>query len=233
MKTFICAGQSNMAGTARRADFPIELQCEQNNLIFDNTWTPSVLNETHNGPEISFAHQVESILNEPVGIIKLAFGATTLANDWGPDCPNFKQKRRGQAPIMHNKSLYNILINKVNEAQKRMDIDVVGMIWLHGESDSIYFETASQYKDNLTKFITSIRADLQSPNMAFVTGTISTLPPPYVFDEHVRKALLTCNMPLYECIDCDSNPKGDNLHYTGEGIIQIGYDFADAMLDLL
>ena len=225
LKVVICAGQSNMYGWRSRIEhLPDPLKGEQKNLFFkpeEKQWVPlapHVIASTQKqgfGPEVSFAHELSVLLKENVGIIKCCRGGTTLAKNWKPGEGDFYKK----------------MLSMVNDAQQSRDIEIIGLIWMQGESDGGNKGFASAYKKNLEAFIKTLRKEVNRPKMIFVAGRINSPESKFKFTELVRKAQEECEAPLYKYIDCDSLPKvKDNLHYTTMGLVEMGKNFAEAMM---
>lgn len=225
LKVFVFAGQSNMLGKrAKAADLPTELQGEQKDALFFNgtEWTPLAPGKTEVegfGPEISCAKVLASRLKEPIGVIKHSVGGTTLGHQWAPSNP---------------KSLFIELRAKVKAAQGSRKIEIVGMFWMQGESDAQKQVLAEPYQKNLEAFIKTARQEFASSNMVFVAGRVNPEPEKFPFVDVVRKAQEACNDARYAFIDCDSLPKGpDHLHYTTQGVVEMGNRFAEAALKLI
>lgn len=226
LKVFVCAGQSNMVG--RRcviAELPESLQqVQESNLYFNGkSWIPVEAGKTEKigfGPELSFAQRISQLLGEPVGIVKQSLGATNLAVNWSPTT---------------NKQQYDRMVEKVKLAQASRPIEIVGMIWMQGEADARIEEMATAYEKNLSTFIESCRKDFHTPQMIFVSGRINCFfPDKYLYIEKVRKAQENCKVSNYGFIDCDDFPKGsDDLHYNAQGMVEMGYRFADKIFDLM
>ena len=225
LKVFVFAGQSNIVGwLAKVSEMPPELKGEQTQAPYFNgrQWTPLAPRKVQGqgfGPEISFAHKLTRELKEPIGIIKHGRGSSSLAEDWSPENP---------------KSLYAKLVAKVNAAKKSRKIEIVGMLWMQGERDSNYPKMANAYGVNLAKFIERARRDFESPDMFFIAGRVNPPKAKFRFVDTVRKAQAKCRASRYAFIDCDPLKKGpDNVHYTTEGYVEMGYRFADGMLKLM
>ena len=223
LKVFILAGQSNMLGKGKVHELPAELKGPQKLVqmtLNGKGWaalSPSKKEDGSVGLEFSFAKEMSSRLNQPIGIIKQAIGGTSLAKDWNPEAP---------------KSLYANLLVKVLAAQQARRVEIVGMCWLQGERDSRQQEMADSYAENLSRFIRRARKDFHSLNMFFVAGRVN---PPYPFIKAVRLAQEKCPLPGYAFVDCDKLskiPPGD-LHYDTKGLVELGRKFADAMLSLM
>jgi len=225
LKVFVFAGQSNIVGwLAKVSEMPEELKEEQKEALYFNgrQWTPLAPRKVQGqgfGPEIAFSYKLTRKLKEPIGIIKVAYGSTSLAEDWSPDNP---------------KSRYHRLLKRVNAARENRKFEIVGMLWMQGERDSKYPKMAKAYGVNLATFIDRARKDFKSPDMLFIAGRVNPPKAMFKFVDTVRKAQEECKLPRYAFIDCDPLKKGpDNVHYTTEGYVEMGYRFADGVLKLL
>lgn len=220
LKVFVLAGQSNMVG--KRGDalaLPQEMKGVQQNLFFKKSaWVPlapGVSEKRGFGPEISFAYAMGEYLGEPVGIIKHSSGGTSLAKRWDPSA---------------EKSLYQMLLNKVKDAQKSRDIEILGMLWMQGEADSKNQQDAEAYAENFKNFIYTAREDFGSPEMIFIAGRVNPTAEKYPFVDIVRAAQENCAVDNYSFIDCDGLSKvSDQVHYDPVGLVEMGKLFARAM----
>ena len=244
LKVFVCSGQSNMVGMLTNPNLlPTELQSDQQNLIFDGEkWIPlgpnaktSSNGKAEPGPELSFASEMSKSLGESVGIIKYAFPGRPIGHwkrkSFNPPFELQHESRDKETLIKHG--LYYALLDRVLKAKKSRPIEIVGMLWMQGESDAHKPELAAAYAANLESLIADARRDFGAPEMAFVAGRVNPLEPPagpYAGAPEVRKAQAECPAPKYAWIDCDGLSKGnDNLHYNTAGIVEMGKRFATAM----
>ena len=220
LDVYVCAGQSNMAGGGTKAGLPAELQAVQTNVFVFNgaDWDAMEPTATGVGPEISFAYEMQKVLNKPIGIIMHAVGGTSLATNWNPE-------------IAAN--LYAELTDKVNAARQSKKMNVKGMIWMQGENDSRYLDMATAYSHNLTNLILAARTDFNSPSMPFVAGRVNPPVSIYKYVDLVRAAQETCTVPLYAYINCDDLTKDSGgLHYDTAGLVEMGKRFALSIQDL-
>jgi len=225
LKVFILAGQSNMVGKQSKIkELPLHLQNEQAAAFFfsGGKWLKLCAGKTEKkgfGPEISFAERTAQSLKEPIGIIKVSVGGTSLARDWSPQRKN---------------SLYCKLLEKVNEARKSRPLSIIGMLWMQGGRDARNFRMAKAYKENLVNFINKARSDFKSPQMIFICGRSAAPLNKYPSITLVRKAQENIDLPGYSWLDCDSIPKGkDGVHYSTAGQVKSGYLFADEAIKLI
>lgn len=223
LKVFVLAGQSNMVGMrALEEELPDDLKGEVNNALFfdGEKWVPLAVGKTEEkgfGPEISFAKKLHAAGVGPIGIVKLSKGGSMLATHWHPT-------KQGD-------SLYKQLLAKVQAAKASRPIEIVGMLWMQGESDAVNENRSGRYADNLNILIDSLRAEFGSPNMVFIAGRVNPPLDKFPEAETVRKAQEQCAVAGYAYIDCDDLEKGpDNLHYNTRGYVEMGNRFADAIL---
>ncbi len=111
IKTFICAGQSNMVGWGDSTKLPDDLRKGNDRVLMfeDGKWQPLRphapanqgqrrvgLTEFHFGPEIAFGREMAKAWpDETIGIIKFSIGGTSLLA-WKPDWSNEDAERVGQ-----------------------------------------------------------------------------------------------------------------------------------------
>lgn len=155
------------------------------------------------GPEFGFGHTVGNAMDDPVLLIKIAWGGKSLAVDFRPPgaVPTQEQlqamlertKRKSpDATIEQIKERYGHYYREtVRHAKEELaaigerfpnlkghDVNIAGFVWHQGFNDVINRELReNQYADYtkwLAQFITDIRKDLGAPDMPFVIGELST-----------------------------------------------------------
>jgi len=226
-KVYILAGQSNMVGIASSSNLPSDLAGPRDDVwgfeITENVFFPKPRWSRLDaggvfGPEISFARRMADHHRQPVGVIKVAKGGTSLAQDWSPD-------RRGD--------LYDWLVATVQEAVKTGAFEIEAVIWMQGERDARIEAMAGLYAQNLTHFIQKLRGDLNQPDLPFVFGRVN---PPKMYSpfvDQVRRAQQGLDMPYAVMVDCDGLTKQrDGLHYNAAGQVALGQRFATALIKL-
>ena len=182
-KTFICAGQSNMVGWGDSTKLPDDLRKGNDRLLmFENgKWQPLKLikpamakqrqygmTEFSFGPEIAFGHEMAKAWpDETIGIIKFAIGGTSVLA-WKPDWSKEDADRVGQG---RHGSLYKKLMQKVEQARKARDIEIVGFLWLQGGGDMKKADVAKEYLDNLKSLVAAVRKATGEPDLPFIYGT--------------------------------------------------------------
>ena len=231
LKVFILAGQSNAMGQyANKSLLPTELQNPQEAVILraDGTWTalqPGRNAATTNdfGPEITFGHDMAAAWpGQNIAIVKVGYGATTLAVDWNPDNPGAR---------------YTDFLNAVNAAMAELsvgyDAQLTGMLWMQGESDALDLGYAQAYEANLESFVTSVREDLGVAGLPFVIGQISEAPA-WTYGSIVRQAQADAAQALpFTLMISTADLSLLNNHYDAAGQMALGSRFAGAMLALI
>ncbi|MGE4563577.1 MAG: sialate O-acetylesterase [Victivallaceae bacterium] len=112
------------------------------------------------GPEISFGAEIPAAFpdRKTIYLLKSSRGGTSMSQ-WRP--PGGEQ--------------YQLLIKRLNKllADTTQDNpDVVGAVWMQGESDSTETGMAEQYEENLTGMIAALRRELGKPELPFVIGQV-------------------------------------------------------------
>lgn len=143
----------------------------------------------HFGPELQFGQVVGEALDEPVLIIKTAWGGKSLYRDFRPPSSGGETGK-----------YYSLMIAQIREALqqypteipalKGRDYRLSGLVWYHGWNDGVDPQNAvPEYENNLKNLIDDVRRDLRSPNLPVVIGEITgpwrNAPPEW---ERLRKA---------------------------------------------
>ncbi len=156
------------------------------------------------GPEFGFGHTVGEAIDEPVVLIKVAWGGKSLAVDFHPPSAGLpdqaalqeilekKRKKNPQTTMDEVTSQYGFYYRQlVDETVKALadlgmtfpelqgrDYEVAGIVWHQGFNDVINRDLkANHYADYskwLAMFIRDIRKDLHAPGAPFVIGELST-----------------------------------------------------------
>ncbi len=242
LRVFLQAGQSNADGRATPGDLPTDLQQPQGDIDFYykveggsgtlTTLRPGLSETGQFGPEITFGHDLNTMLNSDsttrVAVIKYANGGTRLATQW---------KAGGDATTTGDLSEYVTFQKTVTDGMAAFAaaytgavIEIEGMIWHQGESDTFADTYANAYAANLADFIADIRATYGA-NLPFVVGRLSTLQTALDATrlETVRQAQTTVAEadPFTGLVGTDPFPLlGDNLHYNADGQQSMGSAFA-------
>lgn len=155
------------------------------------------------GPEFGFGHTVGNAIEEPVLLIKIAWGGKSLGVDFRP--PSFpptesevnqrlekmKKKKPKTTLEMAKKAYGNYYREMIQHAKgelksvgtrfpklKNHKLEISGFIWHQGFNDKVNRTLRkNKYADYtvwLKQFIKDVRKDLDTPKMPFVIGELST-----------------------------------------------------------
>ncbi len=230
LKVFVLAGQSNMMGQyAYNSGLPAELQGDQAAVLLRHNGVWTVLESGHGvssaefGPEVTFGHDMAAAWgDDDIALVKYAVGATTLAADWNPDTPGPQ---------------YTGLLDAVGAAMGELsagyDAQLMGMLWMQGESDALNAGYAAAYEANLRHFIDSVREDLGVDGLPFVLAQISEAPA-WTHGAIVRQAQWDVgNSMANTLVFSTADLSLYSNHYDAAGQMELGSRFADGMLTLI
>jgi len=126
------------------------------------------------GPEYGIGWALGEHLNEPVLIIKTAWGGKDLVSNFRP--PSAVAENGGTVG-----PYYIEMIEQVREVLENFDTlfpewsaqgyQIAGFGWHQGWNDSLDTFASNQYEENMAYFITDVRADLNKPALPFAIGT--------------------------------------------------------------
>lgn len=182
----------------------------------------------HFGPELSFGKLVSEHFGEPIGIIKVAFGGTNLAEDWNPAAHEGKE--------LFSQLLSAIQLGENRLVERHLDAQLAAILWLQGESDSGSVEFSQSYKQNLRRFVDELRERLVAPSIPFIIGQI--VDRGHVATRYantVREAQLAVarETRMTQLVPTDDlTDTGDLLHFDAPALVTLGKRFASAYFDL-
>ena len=227
VKVYILAGQSNMDGRAISSIIPPELQGNRPDIpiYFIDQWLDLQMGLTnreddyYSGPEITFGRSIlEKNKGKKIALIKSSMGGTSLSSGWRPEYgPQWFDMVEDVTDGMA------ILCQDCNPV-------IVGFMWMQGEADAMSQGSAEAYEQNLTNFIQAVKTEFAVPDLAFVIGQISKSSV-YPYGEVVRQAQLNVskNVPNTALVITYDLALQDIYHYDTNGVMELGYRFANAM----
>ena len=218
IKVFILAGQSNMEGKAKMT--LVDFQAKQpstaaiyKHLRKDDAWierddvmikfldrkgplTVGYGSPKCIGPELEFGQVVGDKFDEPVLLIKAAWGGRSVYRDFRSPSAGFPpdkvlekmledaRKKKPETTLDDIKkpfgAAYRDMLAEVNGTLADIGKhfpklagrkhELAGFIWLQGWNDMINADATAEYTVNLTHFIRDVRRDLKSERLPFVIG---------------------------------------------------------------
>ena len=127
----------------------------------------------HFGPELQFGHVVGDNIENPVLIIKTAWGGKSLHRDFRPPSSGGEVGK-----------YYSLMIGQVREALANMGrefpalrdrgYELEGFVWYQGWNDGVDGQTAvPQYEQNLANLIHDVRRAFNTPDLPVVIGELT------------------------------------------------------------
>ncbi|MEO1493246.1 MAG: sialate O-acetylesterase [Pseudomonadota bacterium] len=222
LRIVIMAGQSNMVGYRTRVeDLARRWRKPQPGCLFwkNGTWRPLIPGKlsqrTAFGPELSLAHWLTNAEDGPVGIVKVAMTATSLAEHWAPGI------RRG---------LFTTLVDQTRAALAARPARLCGLAWLQGESDSMDEEHAAAYRKSFEDFIERFRIAIAAPTLPVAAAVVNPPADQAPYRHRVRRAQKSARVENYRTIGMDDLAmQADGLHLKARGLSLIGKRFAETL----
>jgi hypothetical protein len=127
----------------------------------------------HFGPELQLGHVLGNALENPVLLIKTAWGGKSLFKDFRPPSSGGEVGK-----------YYSLMITQVREALKNLETEfpdakgrgneLAGFVWYHGWNDGVEPKTAvPEYEQNLVNLIHDVRREFEVPNLPVVIGELT------------------------------------------------------------
>jgi hypothetical protein len=121
------------------------------------------------------------------------------------------------------------------------EYEIMGMLWMQGESDSKTQADAEAYQKKLEQFIALMRKETAKPELPFVIGKLSTrilespkFKMPFVKIVQSAQEAVAKNDKNVHVIDTDDLSQRDDLvHFDQEGQMGLGKRFGEAMIKAL
>lgn len=237
VKLFLLGGQSNMEGCGQSKELPKRYQSPPDNCrIWDNRekrWVPLGTDSTATarghlfGPEIAFSHRLSRAYpDHSIRLVKTAAGGTKLHTQWRPGL------------VMYQRFLSNMKNATQELEQSQTPYDIVGMLWMQGESDSETTEMANAYEANLKALIADVRKQTKQETLPFVMGRISSSllkKTPWNFDharivQKAQEAVAAQDDSTYVINTDDLGTLKDNTHFDTAAQLKLGQRMARVML---
>ena len=124
-------------------------------------------NEERIGPELGFGHVVGEAFEQPVLLIKVAWGGKSLGKDFRPPSSGGEIGPYYQELIQHVQETFANAKTLFPQYQNR-ELKLAGFGWHQGWNDRVNQSFNDEYEANLANFIRDIRKELNAPNLPFV-----------------------------------------------------------------
>ena len=131
--------------------------------------TPSFgVNEDRIGPELGFGTVTGDEFDEPVLLIKIAWGGKSLGVDFRP--PSAPGNETGKYYLALLEEVETVMNNfeSIFPALENQSLEVVGFGWHQGWNDRVNQALNDSYQQNMTHFIRDLRKALDKPQLPVV-----------------------------------------------------------------
>lgn len=140
----------------------------------------------HIGPELGFGWVVGDALDDPILLVKCAWGGKSLAVDFRPPSSGpipYSLGEKFDSEVAADPEIvgryYREVLKELKQAlttapeiihQPDIQIELAGIAWHQGWNDRISDRFNTEYQSNLANLIRDLRRDLNAPALPFVIG---------------------------------------------------------------
>ena len=139
-------------------------------VIKDNVTIGQGVNPSYIGPELMFAHQMDQYFEDPVLIIKAAWGGLSLAEDFRPPSAG---GTTGPYYIQMLDIVESATVNLATEFPEidATDFEISGFAWFQGWNDAASEAFLNEYESNLYHLVNDVRTDFGNPALPVVIAS--------------------------------------------------------------
>jgi len=144
------------------------------------------------GPEFTFGITMEKLLDEPILIIKTAWGGKSLHTDFRPPSAGADETGKYYQLMMeHVKKVLEDPEKSAPSYNAKVGYELAGFVWFQGWNDMVdggAYPNRNQpggydrYSEYMAHFIRDVRKDLNAPRLPFVIGVIGVGGPTELYD---------------------------------------------------
>ena len=195
------------------------------------------------GPELGMAEKLNELYpDQTFFIIKYAWGGTNLFEEWLSPSSKGKTGELYQNFVAYVETSMRYLVSK------NYDVEIAGMCWMQGESDSFSTKDAGNYGTHLTNLLKDVRKEFSryaaEEGIVFVDAYIADNPVYWVYCDMVNaeKQKVAAASSLNVLVDtisaglsCASEPADtpDLAHYDSLSEILLGHLFIEHLSPFL
>ena len=119
---------------------------------------------SHIGPELQFGHVVGDFFEEPVLLIKTAWGGKSLYVDFRPPSSG------GQVGAYYTKMIEEI--HAALDGLGQVPYELAGFVWMQGWNDMVTKPAIPEYATNLVHLAKDVRNEFNAPQLPFIVGEL-------------------------------------------------------------
>lgn len=213
------------------------------------------------GPELQFGHRVGDAIDQPVLIIKTAWGGHSLGINFRPPSsgkPDYKKSNHKEEDLGAS---YREMVKIVKDVRTDLgthfpelngrESEIVGFGWHQGWNDAGSAEMVAEYAENMKNLIRDLRKDLKTPKLPVVianTGMIGLggkgirnelceiqlkLGDPKATPEFAGTIRSVDTRPFKRTTEQSPSGFGYHWNHSGESHFLVGDAMGQAMVDIL
>ena len=189
------------------------------------------------GPELGLAEKLNEMYpDRTFFIVKYAWGATDLFDRW------LSPSSEGNTGDLYKHFVKYVKLGIKYLISKNYDVEIEGMCWMQGESDSFSVEHGINYEIHLSNFIKDLRKEFSrysaTDGIAFIDAMIADNPMYWVYcdlvNESKRRVADSSHMNVLidtQHLITTEEPveKPDIPHYDSLSQLELGYMFAEEL----
>ncbi|MBK8623548.1 MAG: hypothetical protein IPN79_17780 [Saprospiraceae bacterium] len=122
------------------------------------------------GPELMFAHQMDVYYEDPVLIIKTAWGGKSLAEDFRPPSATGNTGMYYEEMIRRVRDVTGNIGSEFPDLASA-EVEISGFVWFQGWNDGASDQFLNEYESNLYHLVSDIRQDLQKTDLPVVVAS--------------------------------------------------------------
>jgi hypothetical protein len=127
----------------------------------------------HFGPELQFGHVLGEAMEEPVLLVKTAWGGKSLYKDFRPPSSGGETGPYYRRMIEDVRAAVARIAEEIPAAGNR-SVEIAGFVWYQGWNDGCEPKTAvPEYRENLVNLIKDVRRDLGVADLPVVVGELT------------------------------------------------------------
>ena len=222
----------------------------QGTIITDNVTIGQGADPSRIGPELMFAHVMDQYFEDPILIIKTAWGGMSLAQDFRPPSAG------GTTGPYYNQML-NIVANVTENLATQFpeigltEFEISGFAWFQGWNDAASVDFLNEYASNLYHLVNDVRIAFGNPLLPVVIASAGQ----GGYEEHfgwtqdiqdivaVAQENVACNDSLYGgtvgfvnskpfYMSVSESPDDEGFHYNNNALtfLNVGKSMGDEMI---
>ncbi|MEC9093471.1 MAG: sialate O-acetylesterase [Planctomycetota bacterium] len=125
----------------------------------------------HIGPEFQLGHVIGDQIEEPVLLVKTAWGGKSLFQDFRPPSAHGITGEYYSKMIQEIRDALSSYPEEFPELRNRQPV-IRGFVWFQGWNDMFNAEALKEYESNLVLLIQDIREEFKSPQLPVVIGEL-------------------------------------------------------------